>query len=216
MPIDSSIALAGKPPVLPEVDFAKTYLTLGQLKYLQAEAARTEAQTGLLATQGQAAQADLAASNRLRAVDPTGTIASLRTAPQPPPGGPPTDTPTLAALPQGGQTPAPGAPTGPPPAGSPPQGAAPAPPPVSTMDLARQYLAADPIKGAEVASKLFEHDKQALDATKTQLELGQTRLTIASNAYQGVHDQPSLDFANQTIMHVTGLTADHLVQVYDP
>lgn len=221
MPVDSSIALAGKPPVLPEVDFNKTFLTLGQLKYLNSETARTQAGAALVETQGAAALADLAASNRLRAVDPTGgtpagqPLTSLRTGAVPT-GGPPFDTPTLAALPQGGQTTAPGAPTGPPPAGSPPAGAAPVPPPVSTMALARQYLAADPIKGAEVATKLFEHDKQALDATKTQLELGQTRLTIASNAYQGVHDQASLDFANQTIMHVTGLSPEHLVQVYDP
>src|SRR5207244_2054953 len=98
----------------------KTFLTLGQLRYLQAEAARTEAQTGLLATQGQAALADLAASNRLRAVDPTGggTLASLRTGAQPQPGGPPYDTPTLAALQQGESTPAPGAPGGSPPLGS--------------------------------------------------------------------------------------------------
>src|SRR6267378_1992487 len=149
MPIDSSIALAGKPPVLPEVDFAKTYLTLGQLKYLQAEAARTEAQTGLLATQGQAAQADLAASNRLRAVDPTDTIASLRTGVQPPPGGPPYDTPTLAALQQGESTPAPGAPGGSPPPGSPAQDAAPAPRRLTTEELAAKYLQADPIKGLE-------------------------------------------------------------------
>src|ERR1700704_679547 len=104
--INAQIALAGKPVTLPEVDFNKTFLTLGQLKYLQAESARTEAQTGLLATQGQAAQADLAETQTLRAGaarrlgtggDPaSGTIQSLRTGAVPA-GAPPADPATLAA-----------------------------------------------------------------------------------------------------------------------
>ena len=43
MPVDSSIALSGKPPVLPEVDVNKLFLTLSQMKYLNSETARTEA-----------------------------------------------------------------------------------------------------------------------------------------------------------------------------
>ncbi len=219
MPVDSSIALAGKPPVLPEVDFNKTFLTLGQLKYLQSETARTEAQAALAGTQNTAALADLAEKNRVRDILARQRLTTLGTPPPLPAapgagplGGPPFDEATLAALPQGGSTPAPGAPAGSLPAGS-PAPAAPARRP--TAALAADLYTAGPT-GIEIASKLFEHDKQALDATKQQLELGQTRLTIASNAYQGVHDQASLDFANEVIRHTTGLTDEHLVTVYDP
>src|SRR5260221_4822018 len=113
MPVEATIALAGKPPVIPELDLNKTYLTLGQLKYLQAEGARTQAQTGLLQTQGAEALATLAGRQRVRLLSQPGVppasapagqpLTSLR---QPQPGGPPFDEATLAALPPGGSTPA--------------------------------------------------------------------------------------------------------------
>src|SRR5258706_10896261 len=83
-------------------------MTLGQLNYLSAEGARTQAQTGLLQTQGAAAQAALAEQERQRAVLARGTapagdtLASLGTGPQPPP----------AAPDAAGAPPAPGGPPG--------------------------------------------------------------------------------------------------------
>src|SRR2546426_11784929 len=107
MPVDSRIALAGQPPVIPELDWNKTFLTLGQLKYLNAEAQALQAKTGREQALFEGTRAG------------TGLLSSLRTpaAPAPvppgvqagsPPGGPPFDEATLAALPQGGSTPPPG------------------------------------------------------------------------------------------------------------
>ncbi len=135
--INAQIALAGKPPVLPEFDPNKLFLTLGQLKYLSAETARTEAQAALAGTQNTQAQEELAASQRLRAIPRTTPVA---------PGGPPFDDATLGALQQGESTPAVQAPRR-----------------LTTEELATKLFEADPIKGPALAQALFANDKAALD-----------------------------------------------------
>ncbi len=207
MPVDATIALAGRPPVVPELDLAKTYLTLGQLKYLSAEAGRTAAQTGLVQTQGAAAQADLAASNRLRGVDPTGgaPLSTLGTAPAA--GGPPFAEGTLAALPAGGATPPPGAGAAAPPAAA---------PRLTAAELSAQYMRADPIKGLDIARGIFERERMALENQKGALELGIQDMHIASAAWNDVTDDASAQRANALIGHVTGRDTSHLPQTFSP
>src|SRR6266487_1065237 len=74
MPVDSRIALAGQPPVIPELDWNKTFLTLGQLKYLNAEAQALQAKTGREQALFEGTRAG------------TGLLSSLRTPAAPDPG----------------------------------------------------------------------------------------------------------------------------------
>ncbi len=226
--INAQIPLAGKPPVLPEFDPNKLFLTLGQLKYLNAETARTEAQAALAGTQGQAAQAAFAEQERVRAILARGTpqpgqrLTTLG-APAPPPpqpgavplGGPPVDEATLAALPQGGSTTAAPAPGGPPPPGSPPESAAPAPQRRSRAQLEEELLAAGP-SGIDAIKGLYANDETGLKNDKQALETRQARMTIVSNAFKDTTDQPSWDRALALIEHLTGQPTAHLPQVFSP
>lgn len=101
MPIDSSIALAGKPPVIAPVDVNATFRTLSQLKYQQAETQKVQEEAAR--TQSLFDEAG-AFRQRLSAL---GTVPVGGTAPVPATGGPPFDAQTLGALAQGESTPAP-------------------------------------------------------------------------------------------------------------
>jgi hypothetical protein len=226
MPVDSHIALAGKPPVIEPVDFAKTFLTLGQLKYLGAQAQKVQAEAALAQTHGAEALATLAGRQRVRAVSggaPAGLpLTSLRT---PQPGGPPFDAATLGALPQGGstgampETPEPSAPAAPPAAGSPPGTPAAAPASAARPDpyqRAMAFLEADPFEGAAPAAKILELAGKDLERQKEALALDASMMAFASNVYAGVTDQASLERGNGLIAHVTGRDISHLPTVYSP
>jgi len=104
MPIDSSIALAGKPPVLPEVDWNKTFQTLSQMRSYNATARAKEEE----AARTQTLFDETGAGRQL--LSSLGTVPASPAAPAPAQGGPPFDEATLAALPQGGSMPPPTAP----------------------------------------------------------------------------------------------------------
>jgi len=103
MPTDPSIILAGKPPVIPELDLNSTFRTLGQLKYLQATTQAKEQE----AARAQQLFEETGAGRRL--LSSLGTGPASAAPPAAPAGGPPFDDATLAALPQGGSTPVPAA-----------------------------------------------------------------------------------------------------------
>ena len=101
MPTDPSIMLAGKPPVIPELDLNSTFRTLGQLKALQATTQAKEQE----AARAQALFDETGAGRGL--LSSLGTGPASAAPPAAPVGGPPFDEATLAALPQGGSTPPP-------------------------------------------------------------------------------------------------------------
>jgi len=103
MPTDPSIMLAGKPPVIPELDLNSTFRTLGQLKALQATTQAKEQE----AARAQALFDETGAGRGL--LSSLGTGPASAAPPAAPVGGPPFDEATLAALPQGGSTPPPAA-----------------------------------------------------------------------------------------------------------
>ncbi len=224
MPVDSSIALAGKPPVLPEFDMAKTFLTLGQLKYLQSETLRTEAQAALAGTQGQAAAAVFAEQQHVRDILAGRTpearrLATIGTPPQPQPGavamgGPPVDAVTQAALPQGGSTMAAPAPGGAPPPGSPPASAA--PPPRRSRAQMLEELGTAGTTGNEAIKSIYANDEQALKNDKQALETRLQRANIAANMFKDANGQADWDRTLAYIEHVTGQPTDHLPQVFSP
>ncbi len=224
MPVEATIALAGKPPVIPELDLNKTYLTLGQLKYLSAEAARTQAQTGLVETQGAEALDTLAGRRRVRlagppgAPDPAAAGATLRSLGQPQASGPPFDEATLAGLPAGGSTPpppatpAPGAAAAPPAAGPAPGGA---PAAFDPYQRAAAMMQADPYEGAVPAKALLELTGKDLDIKKVQLEKASSALVLADKLWGAVTDQASHQRAREELKDATG-SYGQIPETYTP
>lgn len=87
MPLSPEIALQGKPVQIDTPDITKTFLTLGQLKYLNAEAARTQVQAQAAqeaAAREQTKFAEKGAEGQLLSSLGTGAVQ-----PGPPPGGSP-------------------------------------------------------------------------------------------------------------------------------
>jgi hypothetical protein len=180
MPVEATIALAGKPPVIPELDVNKTFLTLGQLKYLSANALKVEAETGLAREEGARKQTvfqgNTAAGQYLADLGRTplapGTPAGAPT------GGPPFAAETLRPLQAGESTPAPTA-------------GAPATPP------ARRPTIWDPEVQAELhriapqtaATLIDTHQKLAIADLVGQ----QQHYEHSARGLALVHDQPSYD-----------------------
>lgn len=204
MPVDASIALAGKPPVLPELDLNKTFLTLGQLKYLAA-------QTAVAQTAGADAAATLAAKQRVRGVplaaDAGAPLASIG---QPAPGGMPGAgapvLPTDTTAPPASGANAPSVP-----AQSPQQRT-----PAETATLARALIAADPFEGAKAAKDLMDLDTLKLTNAGTQLAQLGKHAEIGANLAKDIKDQAGLDRARLILGHITGGQVEHLPTVYSP
>jgi hypothetical protein len=224
MPVEATIALAGRPPVIEPFDVNKAFLTLSQMKYLNANAQKVQAEAGLVQTQGAEALATLSAKQRVRArmqadsAPPGGTLASLG---QPQAGGPPFDAATLGALPLGGstpampETPAPGQPAAPPAAGPAPGGPAAAPARLSPYAQAQGLMEADPYEGFGPAKNVLDLAKQDLDIKKLQLDKADTALTLASKLWGTVTDQASHDRAREAMKAATG-SYGQIPETYTP
>ena len=167
MPLDPQISLAIKPPAIETPDLSKTFLTLGQMRYLNAETARTQVQAQ--AAQDEAVRTQTVFGERGAA---EGYLSSIGQAPPSP----------------GPSGPAPGAGPGPGPA---PGGAVDLTHPtiLAGIRALAPHAAEDIIKG------LYERQDQAAKIKTQQLAALNTTLETGAKVMGGARDEPSYQLA---------------------
>ncbi len=197
MPLDPTISLQGKPVAIETPDITKTFLTLGQLRYLNAEAARTQAQ----------AQAAQAAEARTQGLFTQQTAAGQ----------------LLSDLRSGGPAPAaaPGSPTPglPPPAttGSAPVSPAQQPQPVDPLSPEGQaaiYRVA-PNAGGEIIKGLYEFQGQKLAQQKQAFEDASAKIGVVRQLIGATTDQQSLDM-NLGLLKQAGIDVSKIPPQWTP
>lgn len=180
MPLDPSISLQVKPPVIDTPDMSKTFLTLSQMKYLNAETARTQVQAQAAqetAAREQAKFAEKGAEGQL--------LSSLS-------GGSPgvtTPAPPAMGLPQPASTAS--APPGPP------------QPPMDWTSPEGQAMIrrVNPHGADETITKLVELRGKQLDQQKLALETTSTKIGLVQRLVGGSTDQQSYDLNIGLLKH---------------
>ena len=215
--LNPTIALSGRPIEIPQLDIAKTFLTLGQLKFLAANARQVEATAaGTEATN--LARQRLRDLNTPQPLRPAGDLQQPRVvaAPGLPQPGTTSSTPAIVTGPtvddamqaEGTAAPAPST-----------SSAAQAPVPGLTgpqyaLARARAYLEADPIEGIPVAKAYLDHFSTHLDQQRATVENAASRVAFAAARFGSAKNEQLWQGALADMQQFGPI--DHLPQHYSP